>query len=117
MSLTNALRGALSGELEWFKENQNQCSSETVQLTFQSALHHGKLDCIQYMVEHELVDIKDKPYCDVATQRGHYECLKYLHEKGCPFRKYTALIAMIRDDYKCLNYIRENGGEIHMPPA
>lgn len=115
MVCTSMICQSLSGNLEWYKNNQQNCTPEITEMTFMSALHYGALECIQYMVENGLVDIKNKPYCDIATKRGHYECLKYLYENGCPFRKYTALIAMIREDYDCLRYILSNGGEIHMP--
>ena len=106
---------SLSGDLEEFKQQQNKCSKKIIHLTFLSALHNGHLDCIAYMVENGLIDINDKPYCDIATKRGHYECLKYLHENGCRFNKYTALIALIREDHRCLRYIMQNGGELNMP--
>ena len=111
----SGIRTSLSGDLEGFKRNENNSSKKIIHLTFMSALHNGYLDCIRYLIENKLVDVVNKPYCDIAAKRGHYECLKYLHENGCKFNKYTALIAMIREDHRCLSYIIENGGELSIP--
>jgi ankyrin repeat protein len=80
-----------------------------------SAIHNGNLDCIKYMIDNGLVNVANKPYCDIAAKKGNFECLQYLHENGCKFNKYTGLIAMIREDNKCLKYILQNGGKINMP--
>ncbi len=109
------IRTSISGDLESFKQQQNNCSKKIINITFMSALHNGHLDCISYMIENGMIDIAEKPYCDIAVKRGHYECLKYLHENGGRFNKYTALIAMIREDHKCLSYILQNGGVLNMP--
>lgn len=108
------IKVSLSGDLESFKKMKN-CTQKVIEMTLVSAIRNGNIDTIEHIVRNGLVDVSDKPYCDIATKHGQYECLRYLHENGCKFNKYTALIAMIRSDYNCLSYIVQNGGALNMP--
>ncbi len=48
----------------------------------------------------------------MAAMGGHLECLKYLHENGCPWDAWTtecASIGKTRGHLECLEYARENG--------
>ena len=46
-----------------------------------------------------------------ATESDAYllECLKYLHEKGCPFDEKTIRAAIAARKFKCIKFLRENG--------
>ena len=103
------------GNLEIFKQNKDTYSSDMIQHTLLSAIEKNNTECVRYIVDNHLVNIYDKPYCDIAAKCGAYDCLKILHENGCSFRKYTALLCMIRGDARCLQYVLKNGGELNMP--
>lgn len=113
----NTFKQSLSGDLETFKRNLHNYSDSMIENTFESAIQNNNLECVKYIVENKLVTVtgEDKVYCDIAAQKSAFECLQYLHKKGCPFRRYTALISLIRDDIKSLHYIIQNGGELTMP--
>lgn len=111
----NHFKEALTGDVEILKKNQNTYSLDMIHHTFVSAIGKNNLECVRYMIENNLVDLLGKPYCDIAAKYSAYECLKYLHEHGCPFRKYTALICLIRNDTMSLHYILQNGGNLNIP--
>jgi hypothetical protein len=37
------------------------------------------------------------------------ECLKYLHENGCPWDEETCYVAALSGHLECLKYAQENG--------
>ena len=39
----------------------------------------------------------------------HLECLKYLHENGCPWNEGTCSFVALRGHLECLKYAHENG--------
>ena len=39
---------------------------------------------------------------------GHLECLKYMHENGCPWNELTCNYAASYGHLECLKYAREN---------
>jgi hypothetical protein len=45
---------------------------------------------------------------------GQIECLKYLHENGCQWDKWTCCFASKRGHLECLKYAHENGCPINM---
>ncbi len=51
--------------------------------------------------------IWDKNSCACAASNGQLECLKYLHENGCPWGVWTCQARY--SNLECLNYARENG--------
>lgn len=109
-------RASLTGDLEALKQNKESYSQDMIDQTFLSAIAKNNIECVKYMIENDLINVDDKPYCDIAAKHSAFECLKYLHEQGCGFRKYTALICLIRDDMQSLHYILEKGGVLSMPP-
>lgn len=108
-------RDGLEGDLETLLEKKDTYSPDMIQHTFVSAIKKNNVECVRYMIENSLVNLDDKPYCDIAAKNSAFECLKYLHENGCSFRKFTALICFIRDDTKSLNYVLQNGGQLNIP--
>jgi hypothetical protein len=40
---------------------------------------------------------------------GHFDCLKYAHENGCPWCISTCNFAIVRNHLDCLKYAYENG--------
>ena len=64
-------------------------------------------------------DVKEKPkfalpsnkasHAKEAAANGHLECLKYLHENGCPWGTYTFYAAVRNGNLECLKYLHENG--------
>ncbi len=68
----------------------------------------GHLECLRYL--HEAgCPWWDKEVTRLAAFYGRLECLRYLHEKGCPWNKYATSSAARRGHLECLRYLRENG--------
>ena len=44
----------------------------------------------------------------IAARNGHLECLKYAHENGCPWDKFTCADAARNGHLECLKYAHEN---------
>ena len=44
-----------------------------------------------------------------AAKNGHLECLKYLHENGCPWDKWSCEFASKNGHLEILKYLHENG--------
>ena len=64
-----------------------------------------ELECLKYA--HEKGCPWDEETCYHATRGGHLEILKYAHEKGCPWDERTC--AMADNHLECLKYAHENG--------
>jgi hypothetical protein len=47
--------------------------------------------------------------CDMAAEKGHLECLKYVHENGCQWNSNTCAYAARNNHLECLKYLHENG--------
>ena len=47
--------------------------------------------------------------CEVAASKGHYGCLKKLHESGCDWDDFTCIGAAENGHLECLRYAHENG--------
>lgn len=109
------MKKAFRGDLEVIKKNHGRFTEKQKEMMFVSAIHSNNMECVKYMIENNMITLKDKPYCDIATKKGNLDCLEYLYKNGCKFNKYTALIAMIREDYKCYKFITKNGGKLIMP--
>ena len=70
---------------------------------------YGNLECRSYyiMTGKSLDGACEK--CGDAAEKGHLECLKYLHENGCPWDENTCIGAASNGHLECLCYARENG--------
>jgi hypothetical protein len=55
------------------------------------------LECIKYL--HENGCPWSEKTCDWAAKSGHLECLKYLHENGCPLAVETCANAPLLPNY------------------
>jgi ankyrin repeat protein len=73
-----------------------------------AAAFSGLLSFLQHLYEMKVV-FNDISACHVAAARGHLDCLKYLHEKGCPWNKDTCSYAAEHGHLDCLKYTVENG--------
>ena len=67
----------------------------------------GHLECLRYA--HERGCPWDRYTCSIAASGGHLECLGYLHEHGCPWDGFTCFCAASRGHLECLRYARERG--------
>jgi uncharacterized protein YabN with tetrapyrrole methylase and pyrophosphatase domain len=47
--------------------------------------------------------------CSNAAENGHLNILKYLHENGCPWNKWTYIKATRHGHLNVLKYLHENG--------
>ena len=55
----------------------------------------------------EPLDLKDLLL--LAAKNGHLKCLKYAHEEGCPWGRWTCQNAARGGHLECLKYAHENG--------
>ena len=67
----------------------------------------GHLECLKYL--HENGCPWDEETCRGAAYAGHLECLKYAHENGCPWDEDTCEAAANGGHLECLQYAHENG--------
>ena len=51
----------------------------------------------------------DRYTCESAAEKGHLDVLKYAHENGCPWDERTCTAAAQFDHLDVLKYARENG--------
>ena len=72
-----------------------------------SAARYGHLDCLKYV--HENGCPWDMYTISQASCYGHLDCLKYCHENGCPWNLYTTSLAAGNGHLDCLKYALENG--------
>ena len=81
--------------------------------TCQNAVYHGYVDCLEYIIKHT----KPKHFTTVFTTDtsataagcGQLECLKMLHEAGCPWDERTPMAAADEGNLDCLRYAFEHG--------
>ena len=69
----------------------------------------GEVRYLKYL--HENGCKWDKWTCYEAARNGHIECLRYLHENGCEWNKWTCEKAAENGHLECLRYLHENGCE------
>jgi len=48
--------------------------------------------------------------CVNASVGGNLECLKYLHENGCPWDEHSCRTASMSGHLECLKYLHETNG-------
>jgi len=53
--------------------------------------------------------IRDYNSCIYAAEKGNLECLKYLHENGCPWNENCSKYASKYGHLEVLKYLHENG--------
>ena len=66
---------------------------------------HGLLECLKYA--HERGCPWDAKTCWYAAKYGHLECLKYAHERGCPWDAKTYLCAMSNGNMEVILFLIE----------
>ena len=49
--------------------------------------------------------------CHNVSRKGHFECLKYAHENGCPWDEWTCRQAFQNKHLDCLKYCIVNNCE------
>jgi|688.fasta_scaffold41578_2 hypothetical protein len=75
--------------------------------TCKDAAFKGHLECLKYL--HENGCPWDENVCSNAAYNGHLECLKYLHENECPWDENICSNAAYNGHLECLKYLHENG--------
>lgn len=71
------------------------------------AAAHGRLDCLRYA--HERGCPWDESCCNSAARNGHADCLRYAHERGCPWDADCVEAAIKNGHADCLRYAHEHG--------
>jgi hypothetical protein len=51
----------------------------------------------------------NKYTCMFAAEKGHLYVLKYLHDNGCPWDTLTCMFAAEKGHLEVLQYLRDNG--------
>ena len=64
------------------------------------------LECLKYL--HENGCPWDEGTC-LGAAHGRLDCLKYAREKGCPWDEVTCSAAALHGQLECLKYAHENG--------
>ena len=84
---------SVSGELRWTK-----------------ALQIGAAGCVRYMFERALAsNLND--CCSTAAAAGSLECLRFLHERGCPVTRETCSATARNGHVHCLKYLYDQNCE------
>ena len=86
---------------------QNNRRNEFTTKTSALAAEGGNLDCLKYLHENGCPWDLDTP--NMAGLNGHLDCLKYAHENGCPWNSSTTAHISNRGQFECLRYAYENG--------
>ena len=74
----------------------------------QKSAENGDLECLKYAHDNGYQWNKWTPAN--AAKNGHLECLKYAHDNGCPWDEYTtSYAALYKGNIECLKYAHENG--------
>ena len=71
------------------------------------AAENGHLECLKYA--HERGCPWDELTCAYAAKLGNLECLKYAHEHGCPWDARTCGTAAENGHLECLKYAQDHG--------
>ena len=71
-----------------------------------AAARGGHLECMKYL--HENGCPWDKSVCEAAAEGGHLESLKYLYENGCPWSEWAREAAAEGGHLECMKYLREH---------
>ena len=64
-------------------------------------------ECLKYL--HENGCPWDKFTCKMSASRGNIRCLKYAHENGCPWDEEAYLYAALEGRLGCLQYLHDSG--------
>ena len=65
------------------------------------------LECLKYL--HERGCPWNEETCQNAAEKGHLECLKYAHEHGCRWDELTCGAAAYVNEIECLRYAQDHG--------
>eukprot|EP01032_Pedospumella_encystans_P010466 gene10466-12227_t len=71
------------------------------------AAQGGQVECIKYL--HENGCPWDTDAITEAASRGFLDCVTYLHTNGCPWNTYTMKEASYNSHMKCVEYLYVNG--------
>ena len=82
-----------------------------------NASRTGFLEGLQFIFRNKKIPDHYPTHCDNANAElcqgaagcGQYNCLKFLHENGCPWDEYTCEAAASYCFLECLKYLIENG--------
>ena len=107
VEISSADRHIMSIKLKFYYFKKNKDKMNCFKCTgCNIASANGHLECLKYL--HENGCPWDKETCRYSTWYGHLECLKYLHENGCPLDAVTCANAAYNGQLECLKYLHEN---------
>jgi hypothetical protein len=74
---------------------------------FGHAIAGGSLECVKY-IHDKFTPNNEARYCNIASTRGHLECLKFLIEHGYHYNQWTLMYSTSQGrNTKCLEYLHE----------
>jgi hypothetical protein len=73
------------------------------------ASRNGHLECLKFIATHFQHDRFDEDCMYLASQKNQIDCMKYLHENGCPWHEETYRVAIENNSTECAQYCKENG--------
>ena len=88
------------------------CQGPFLNVHYEIAAFHGHLECLKYIIT---ISMKCYEGCNwnadtsaSAAANGHFNCLKFAYENGCPVDSYTFEYAAEYGQIECLRYLIEN---------
>jgi hypothetical protein len=90
-----------------YEGGMGQWPNETVVGLYKTCAEVGHLNCLRYL--HDQGCPWSSSACSAAAQGGHLECLQYLHEQGCPCTVWVCSSAAEGGHLACLMYAHEHG--------
>ena len=107
-SCMNAIKNNHTNVLRWLLSHGFECNEDIISYV---ALY-GEFELLKW-IHSTIYTTKSIPWIEkistCATKSGNLEMLKYLHENGCPWDKYTCSRAAEYEYLEILKYLHENG--------
>lgn len=76
--------------------------------TVKAAISGNQVHCLRYL--HAVAPgIWDETLCAFAAKEDSIDCLRYLHENGCPWSAETTFSALMEGNLECLSYAHQHG--------
>jgi hypothetical protein len=75
----------------------------------ESAAAYGRYDCLRFLLERSNGPYNGEIAATYAAEEGNLDCLRLLHEKGCPCNTQAILFAVEEGNLDCVKYLHEQG--------
>ena len=107
---------ALEGHLEVLKYLREEAEAPWDWYTANCSARNGHLHILEYLVERKYDKYKEWGACARAAEKGHLDCLKYLHETAkAPWNSLAVREAHENNHVDCVQYLLDNN--CPLPPG